>query len=97
MPTSKTRKKPASAPRRSDSPRPPATLETATLAMVQASFEVVREAEVAIQAAARHGDREEVDKALEVHHHLRSGALGLLVAYSQLAGLPDPRESAVVS
>lgn len=94
MPQSKTRKP----TRRTDRPvRPPVTaenaLEVATLALVQASFEIVREAEMHIAAAARSGDPEKVDAALSVHHELRSGSLGLLIAYSQLAGLPDPRES----
>lgn len=93
MPTSKPRK-----PRHIASPRPKVAapsspekaLEVATLALTQASLEIVREAELHITAAARKG--EGVEEALEVHHNLRSAALGLLIAYSQLAGLPDPRE-----
>src|ERR1043166_5460157 len=98
MPKSKTRK-----PSRpvQDKPVRPVTgvqaLETAALALVQASLEVVREAELHITAAARAGDEEGVQKALSVHHSLRSGRLGLLIAYSELAGLPDPRESRVVA
>jgi hypothetical protein len=65
-------------------------LEVATLALTQASFEVVREAELRITLAARAG--EGVEEALALHLELRSAALGLLVAYSQLAGLPDPRQ-----
>lgn len=29
-----------------------------------------------------------------MHHHLRTAALGLLVAYSKLENLPDPRGTA---
>jgi hypothetical protein len=71
-------------------PAPEKALETATLALTQASLEIVREAELHITAAARAGVG--VEEALEVHLHLRTASLGLLVAYSQLAGLPDPRE-----
>jgi hypothetical protein len=70
---------------------PEKALEVASLALVQASFEVVREAELHITAAARAGDAAAVEEALAVHHELRSGALGFLVAYSRMAGLPDPR------
>jgi len=91
MPTSKKRKPTT---RRDSQPLPRVTaanaLEVATLALVQASFEIVREAELRITAAARSG--EGVEEALAVHHELRSGSLGLLVAYSKLAGLPDPRD-----
>jgi hypothetical protein len=91
MPKSKTRTRPAPRPVR---PAPPVTgekaLEVASLALVQASLEVVREAELHITLTVRAG--EGVDQALEVHHYLRSASLGLLVAYSQLAGLPDPRQ-----
>jgi len=90
MPKSKTRK---TAPRPVQRPVGKPSLETATLAMVQASFEVVREAELHITAAARAGDEEALNEAFAVHHELRSGALGFLVAYSRMAGLPDPRES----
>lgn len=95
MPVSKQRKRAVrSVERSAHPPRPegPANLETATLALTQAALEVVREAELHITAAARAG--EDPTQALQVHHHLRSGALGLLVAYSQLAGLPDPRLAA---
>lgn len=92
MPKSKTRRRPAALRTAPYGPQPPPTLTTATLALVQASLEIVREAELHVTAAARAG--EGVEEALAVHHHLRSGALGLLVAYSQLAGLPDPRLSA---
>jgi hypothetical protein len=93
MPTSKTRKK-------TDRPaRPPVTAENAmqvaTLSLVQASFEIVREAELRIGVAARTGDQQKVDAALEEHLYLRASSLGLLVAYSQMAGLPDPRENSI--
>lgn len=93
MPKSKTRKKPVQ-----DKPvHRPVTgvmaLETAALSLVQASLEVVREAELHITKSARAGDAEGLQKALSVHHSLRTGALGLLVAYSELAGLPSPLES----
>lgn len=95
MPTSKTRKK---SPRpRPAGPRPPVTaenaMEVATLALVQASFEIVREAELRITVAARSG--EGVEEALRDHHNLRTASLGLLVAYSEMAGLPDPRENSI--
>lgn len=91
MPTSKTR-----TPRRPVPPRPARpvspekALETATLALTQASLEIVREAENRIALAARRGDRATVDEALAVHDLLRASSLGLLTAYSRLAGLPDP-------
>ena len=92
MPKSKTRKPVRTVPPRAV-PRvttPESSLEVATLALTQAALEIVRESEVHIREAVRNG--EGVDEALEVHHALRSGTLGFLVAYSQLAGLPDPRE-----
>lgn len=93
MPKSKTRRPARTDRPSSPPPSPERALEVATLALVQASMEIVREAELHITKAARAGDQEGLDKALSVHHELRSGSLGLLVAYSQLAGLPDPRES----
>jgi hypothetical protein len=90
MPKSKTRR-PAQRVDR-PAPRPPATLETATLALTQASMEIVREAELHITAAARSGEQDKVDEALRVHHMLRSASLGFLRAYSMLSGLPDPVE-----
>lgn len=92
MPKSKTRRKPVQRPAAPPRPTGPATLESATLALTQAALEIVREAELHITHAARTGG--DTEQALDVHHHLRTGALGLLVAYSKLAGLPDPRESA---
>lgn len=96
MPKSKTRRPRATAAPRPARGHPPVTaqnaLEVATLALLQASLEIVREAELRVTAAARQG--EGVQEALDLHHHLRSASLGLLVAYSQLAGLPDPREQA---
>lgn len=93
MPKSKTRPRAAAAHRPARGPTPAPTperaLEVATLALTQASLELVREAELRITQAAREG--EGVDDALDLHHHLRSAALGLYIAYCQLAGLPDPR------
>jgi len=93
MPTSKTRKK--TAPR--DRPSaPPATgkkaLEVAALALTQAALQLVQESELHIRQAARDGDEFALSEAFAVHHELRSGTLGFLVAYSRMAGLPDPRE-----
>ena len=87
MPKSKTRKSTARPPA---PPRQPATLATALLALNQAALELVREAELHITRDVRAG----VDpaKSLEVHHYLRTGALGLLIAYSELMDLPDPRQ-----
>ena len=94
MPTSKKR---ASAPRRaanrpprtSAPPSPEQALSVATLALYQASLQIVREAEVRIMQAARAG--EDAAHELDVHHYLRTAALGMLVAYSKLEGLPEPR------
>lgn len=80
MPVSKKRKKMVPI-----APPPPATLQTATLALTEASLEIVREAELHIQKG---------EDLVEVHHYLRTAALGLMIAYSQLAGLPDPRDGA---
>lgn len=88
MPVSRTRKKPTFPPRQLVTAEN--ALEVATLALVQASLEIVREAELRIGVAARSG--EGVDEALRHHHNLRTASLGLLVAYSDMAGLPDPRK-----
>lgn len=94
MPKSKTRR-PTTRRQLPDRPAPAfppeKALETATLALTQASLEMVREAELHITKAVRAG--EGVEEALEVHLLLRSASLGLLTAYSKLAGLPDPIES----
>lgn len=92
MPKSKTRVRPVQ--RSAAPPRPtgPATLSSATLALTQAAVMAVREAELEITNAARTGG--DTAQALEVHHYLRTATLGLLVAHSKLAGLPDPRSSA---
>lgn len=92
MPTSKTRK-PTRRPDSRPIPRVTAenALEVATLSLLQASLEIVREAELHITKAVRAGSG--VEKALEQHHDLRTASLGLLVAYSKMAGLPDPRDS----
>jgi hypothetical protein len=96
MPKSKTRNTRRRLPDRPAAPfAPEKVLETATLALTQASLEIVREAEAHITLAARTG--EGVEEALEIHHLLRTGSLALLTAYSRLAGLPDPRESEVLT
>jgi hypothetical protein len=97
MPKSKTRSTRPFRDRPAPVSSPEKALEVATLALVQASLEIVREAEAKITLAARTGIPEAVDAALENHLHLRAASLGLLVAYSRLAGLPDPRESEVVN
>lgn len=93
MPKSKTRK---TAPRQQDRPSTPVSgkkaLEVAALALTQAALQLVQESELHIRQAARDGDKEGLDEAFAVHHELRSGTLGFLVAYSRMAGLPDPRE-----
>lgn len=93
MPTSKKRR-PAAAPLRAQRTAAPATpeqaLTQATLALLQASLQLVQEAELHITRAARAG--EDTAPALDVHHHLRTAALGLLVTYHKLTGLPDPRD-----
>lgn len=95
MPKSKTRKN------QRVHPRPtipePVSLESATLKLTKASMELVREAEVAIKRAARTGDLDRLNEAITIHHYLRTGALGLLVAYSQLADLPDPRNAEILT
>lgn len=94
MPKSKTRTRPAGRPVSArPAPTPEKALEVATLALTEASFQLVREAEVRITLAARTGDQAAVDSALEEHLYLRTASLGLLVTYSKLAGLPDPRLS----
>lgn len=69
-------------------------LSMATLGLYDAAAIVVQKAERAILDAARDGDRDAAAQAIDVHHYIRTAALGLLVAYSQLEGLPDPREAA---
>lgn len=71
----------------------PANLGAALLAVYEASTHLVREAEVELRNAARAGDEDAVNKALEVHHYIRTGALGLLTGYSVLADMPDPRDA----
>lgn len=90
MPKSKTRTRPAAVRAAGPRAQRPATLTTATLALTQAALQIVQEAELNIRHAARTG--EPTDQALEVHHYLRTAALGMLVAYSKLEGLPDPRD-----
>lgn len=80
------------AQRRPVPPTPEKALSVATLALTQAALEVVREAELHITAAARAG--QDPVPALEVHQYLRTAALGMLIAYSKLEGLPDPRDQA---
>lgn len=92
MPTSKKRKPTRTAVQ--DRPRPPVkpedALQVATLALTEAGLQLVQESEVRIRREVRMGGN--VEEALQVHHFLRSGVLGLLTAYSKLAGMPDPRE-----
>lgn len=94
MPKSKTRKRPTAPP------RPPSTqpvsLESAALALTRASMELVKEAEEEMILAGRAGDLDRLNQILSVHHYLRTGSLGLLVAYSQLADLPDPRNAEIL-
>jgi len=94
MPQSKKRTRPAAAPLRAQRPVTPTTpekaLTVASLALTQAALQIVQEAELHIARAARTG--EGVEDALEVHHYLRTAALGMLCAYSKLEGLPDPRD-----
>ena len=87
MPTSKTRKKPTTTSR-PDRPAGPATLETATLAVTEAALQLVKESEARIIHAAREGG--DTEKALAVHHSLRSGTLGFLEAWCRLTGQPSP-------
>lgn len=68
-------------------PKDDATIRV--LALVKGSMEAVRVAERQIQQTIRAGGDPTHD--IEVHHYLRVGALGVLVAYSQMTGLPDPR------
>lgn len=91
-PVSKTRKKPK-VPR---AERSPANLTQATRALAEASVMLLQEAELVIRQAARDGDQEALDHAVEVHHYLRTGTLGIMIADSKLTGLPDPRESEVL-
>lgn len=91
MPKSKKRPRAGTAPRPARGPAFAPTLTTTTLALLEASLAVVQESELHITAAARAG--RDPTPELAVHHHLRTAALGLMVAYSQLAGLPDPRDN----
>lgn len=92
MPKSKTRPRAATAPRPARGRPLAPTITTATLALLEASLQLVQEAELHITAAARAG--RDPAPELDVHHHLRTAALGLLVAYSKLENLPDPRGTA---
>lgn len=95
MPVSKTRKKSPPKRERSDT-LPPANLTQATRAVAEAAVMLLQEAELVIRQAARDGDQEALDAAVEVHHYLRTGTLGIMIADSRLTGLPDPRESEVL-
>lgn len=94
MPKSKTR---SAARRPSDKPAPlqspEKALEMATLAITEASLNLVREAEIRITLAIRTGDQDKVNEALALHLLLRTSSLGFLSAYSRLSGLPDPMKS----
>lgn len=93
MPKSKTRPRaPRQQARPTPTPTPEASLRVATLALTEASLQIVREAELRIQLKVRAG--EDTTAAIELHHYLRTASLGLLIAYSQLEGLPDPRQTA---
>lgn len=101
MPKSKTRRPAKPKTTRQQAPLlPEEELERKTLALVEASLELVRDAERAIALAAWRSDAHtspELTAALDIHHHIRTGSLALLVAYSKLAGLPDPRESPMIA
>lgn len=84
MPTSKVRKKRV---HHSHTGEP---FQAATLAISEAALQLVKEAELRITKAAREGDRAALDAALAVHLDLRTGALGLITAWSRLTGNPDP-------
>lgn len=94
MPKSKTRK-PSRPVQDKPAPlqSPEKMLEMATLALTEASLNVVREAEIQVTLALRAGDQERLDEAVELHLLLRSASLGMLSAYSKLSGLPDPMEN----
>lgn len=93
MPKSKTRPRaPRQQARPTPTPTPEASLRVATLALTEASLQIVREAELRIQLKVRAG--EDPAAAIELHHYLRTASLGLLIAYSRLEGLPDPRQTA---
>lgn len=94
MPKSKTRKTAPAAPAKARQQGRPHDLPSATSALLLASLEIVREAELHITAAARAGDAEGLAKATEVHHYLRTSALGIMVAHATLNNLPDPRAAA---
>lgn len=93
MPKSKTRKPARPVADRPAAPMTPErALEMASLALTEASLQIVQQAEIEVTRAVRSGDEAAVTAALAVHHHLRTASLGMLVSYSLLAGLPDPRE-----
>lgn len=66
-------------------------LERSTLRAVRGGLELVRRAEAELSNPVHGVEMQE--RLKETHLHLRAGVLGLMVAYSQLAGLPDPRET----
>jgi hypothetical protein len=90
VPKSKVRKvsRPTTAPARPVTPEE--ALPKALFALYMASTDLVREAELRITHEVRAG--QDPAQAIEVHHLIRTGALGFLTAYSELTGLPDPRE-----
>lgn len=75
--------------------RPETQLTSTSLAFVRTGLDAVRQAEAQLTRLLRDGQggTDEFDKAVEVHLHLRAAALGALVAYSQLTGMPDPRDA----
>lgn len=83
---------PAKAPRRGKevSRTPKDQLAADTLEAYKTSTDLVRQSEALIIQAYRDG--EDPSDLADAHLQLRSSALGLLVLYSKLTGLPDPRD-----
>ena len=93
MPKSKTRKRPAAAPA---APRLPQNPERATLAVLRDAMQLVQRSEAQLDAFRLHGtDGAQFDQLVEQHLNRRAGVLGLLTAYSQMTGMPDPRSAEI--
>jgi hypothetical protein len=77
---------------------PESQLTSTSLAFVRTGLDAVRQAEAKITQLVRDGEggSQAMTDAIEVHLNLRSAVLGALVAYSQLTGLPDPRNTEIL-
>lgn len=67
----------------------PETFSSKVLALYRHNLDLIRVLEKEITLAARDG--KDTKTLVDQHLQLRASALGVLVTYSQLTGLPDPR------